>query len=105
MHTDCTPSCELRLRDGISYLHGSLTFETYPSMRSALDGLLRHGAPRHVLDVSALHHIDSAGLGMLLIASEEMRRVNRTLVVRAAAGQVRRVLEVTRMEQLMTIEA
>ncbi|PWC52339.1 STAS domain-containing protein [Azospirillum sp. TSO22-1] len=104
MTTDGTPSCELREGDGVSYLHGHLTFETYPSMRSALDGLLRHHAPRHVLDVSALQHIDSAGLGMLLIAHEEMRRANRTLVLRAASGQVRRVLEVTRMKRIMTIE-
>lgn len=104
MDTRCSPSCELREGDGVSYLHGHLTFETYPTMRTALDSLLRHRTDRHVLDVSALTHIDSAGLGMLLIAHNEMQRANRTLVLRAACGQVRRVLEVTRMKRIMTIE-
>lgn len=104
MATTCTESCQVRRRDDISYLHGRLTFETYPSMRETLDGILQHRAPRHIIDVSALQYIDSAGLGMLLIASEEMKRANKTLVLRAAAGQVRRVLEVTRMDMLMAIE-
>ncbi|WP_448188311.1 STAS domain-containing protein [Azospirillum sp. sgz301742] len=104
MDTASTQSCHVRRNDDISYLNGRLTFETYPSMRATLDGILRHRAPRHVIDVSALQHIDSAGLGMLLIASEEMKRANKILVLRAATGQVRRVLEVTRMNTLMVIE-
>lgn len=40
-------------------------------MRATLDGLLRHRGPRHVIDMSALQHIDSAGLGMLLITIED----------------------------------
>ena len=99
-----TQFCQVRRQDDVSYLHGRLTFETYPSMREALEDILCHCAPRHVIDMSALQHIDSAGLGMLLIASEEMKRANKLLVLRAASGQVRRVLDVTRMGTLMTIE-
>lgn len=85
-------------------LRGRLTFNDHAKLRALIREMLQTRAKRQVLDLSALEFVDSAGIGMLLIAREEMSNVDKLLVLRAAAGQVKRVLTVAQLNKIVAIE-
>lgn len=85
-------------------LRGRLTFNDHAKLRALIREMLQNKAKRQVLDLSALEFVDSAGIGMLLIAREEMANADKQLVLRAATGQVKRVLTVAQLNKIVTIE-
>jgi anti-anti-sigma factor len=58
-----------------------------------------------VIDLAKVEFIDSAGLGMLLIARDEASKASRQLTLRGPQGQVKRMFAVTRFETLFAIES
>ena len=85
-------------------LRGRLTFNDHAKLRALIREMLQNKARRQVLDLSTLEFVDSAGIGMLLIAREEMANADKQLILRAAAGQVKRVLTVAQLNKIVTIE-
>ncbi|CAO3372570.1 MULTISPECIES: STAS domain-containing protein [Azospirillum] len=85
-------------------LRGRLTFNDHAKLRALIREMLQNRAKRQVLDLSTLEFVDSAGIGMLLIAREEMANADKQLVLRSAAGQVKRVLTVAQLNKIVTIE-
>ena len=86
-------------------LRGDLNFQDHPTVKKMLDELSGANRKKWVLDLSGLSSIDSAGIGMLLIAKDEGDKVGAKLTLRAPEGNVRRVLELTRIGDMMTITA
>lgn len=85
-------------------LSGRLVFSENRTFRSVVEDLSDHSGKSLVLDVSDLEFIDSAGLGMLLIAKEEAEKFRMPLVVRGAKGQVKEMFEISSFDSIMTIE-
>lgn len=85
-------------------LRGRLTFNDHAKLRGLIREMLQLSGKRHVLDLSALDFVDSAGIGMLLIAREELANAEKTLVLRSAQGQVKRVLTVAQLSKIVAIE-
>ncbi|HYD97959.1 MAG TPA: STAS domain-containing protein [Alphaproteobacteria bacterium] len=85
-------------------LSGRLTFNDHAQFRALIRAMIGHPARRQVIDLERLEFVDSAGLGMLLIAREEMANIESTLVLRHPQGQVKRVLGVARLSQIIAIE-
>ncbi|NUB13796.1 anti-sigma factor antagonist [Azospirillum brasilense] len=85
-------------------LRGRLTFNDHAKLRALIREMLQNKAKRQVLDLATLEFVDSAGIGMLLIAREEMANADKQLVLRSAAGQVKRVLTVAQLNKIVTIE-
>ena len=85
-------------------LRGRLTVNDHAKLRALIREMLQNKAKRQVLDLSTLEFVDSAGIGMLLIAREEMANADKQLVLRSAAGQVKRVLTVAQLNKIVTIE-
>ncbi|WP_448204446.1 STAS domain-containing protein [Azospirillum sp. sgz302134] len=95
---------ESKDQEAVVRLRGRLTFNDHAKLRALIREMLQSGSKRQVLDLSALEFVDSAGIGMLLIAREEMDNAGKQLVLRAAAGQVKRVLTVAQLNKIVTIE-
>jgi len=95
---------DVKEQEAVVRLHGRLTFNDHAKLRALIREMLQNKAKRQVLDLSALEFVDSAGIGMLLIAREEMANVDKQLVLRAATGQVKRVLTVAQLNKIVTIE-
>ena len=95
---------DVKEQEAVVRLKGRLTFNDHAKLRALIREMLQNKAKRQVLDLSALEFVDSAGIGMLLIAREEMANVEKQLVLRAAAGQVKRVLTVAQLNKIVTIE-
>tara|TARA_E500000318_G_C3501545_1_gene188548 strand:+ start:582 stop:887 length:306 start_codon:yes stop_codon:yes gene_type:complete len=85
-------------------LSGRFTFGDHSSFRKLIEEMRTHQAETHVLDVAAIEFIDSAGLGMLLLARDEGEKSNTAVILKGAQGQVKRMLEVARFDTLFKLE-
>jgi len=54
-----------------------------------------------IIDLSRCPRIDAAGIGMLMNLHRQMRRDGGRLCVRAPAPQIRRVLQIARVDQIL----
>ncbi len=95
---------DVKDQEAVVRLRGRLTFNDHAKLRALIREMLQNRAKRQVLDLSSLEFVDSAGIGMLLIAREEMANADKQLVLRAAAGQVKRVLTVAQLNKIVAIE-
>jgi anti-anti-sigma factor len=86
-------------------LSGDFTFNDHVAFREVAGRLLDAKHDPIVIDLSKLAFIDSAGLGMLLIARDEAAKAHRQLMLRGPHGQVERMFAVTKFNTLFTIEA
>ncbi len=87
------------------FLGGKLTMRDHEAFLTILERLRAETAPRIVLDLSGVNFVDSAGLGLLLLAREHGRERSRTVVLRRPRSHVLRLLELGDFRRVMTIEA
>jgi len=85
-------------------LQGAFTFRDHHAFRSLLDVLKAAPGRSRVLDLSQLEFLDSAALGMLLVADEEGRRAGWTLTLRRPPARIAQLLELAVFDALMTTE-
>ena len=83
---------------------GRFTFADNKAFREMVSDVREGGCRRCVFDMSKLEFIDSAGLGMLLLARDAAKDGNIGLVVQGPKGQVRKMLEIAKFENILTIE-
>tara|TARA_B100000674_G_C37945988_1_gene964931 strand:+ start:612 stop:965 length:354 start_codon:yes stop_codon:yes gene_type:complete len=83
---------------------GRFTFGDHSSFRKLIEEVRGHDSSTLVLNIAGVDFIDSAGLGMLLLARDEGEKSNTTVVLRGAQGQVKRMLEVARFDTLFKLE-
>ena len=85
-------------------LSGRLTFNDHARMRALIKEASRRDVTKVLFDLSALEFIDSAGVGMILIAREELDGHQKKLTLRKATGQVKRVITVAQLSKLVEID-
>jgi anti-anti-sigma factor len=85
-------------------MSGDFTFTDHVAFLDVMNRLLGTQNEPIVIDLSNLEFIDSAGLGMLLIARDEAGKASRHLTLRSPQGQVKRMFAVTKFETLFAIE-
>ncbi len=85
-------------------ISGELTFADYVTFREVADRLLKVNGNSIVIELSQLEFIDSAGLGMLLIARDEALKANQSVILRNPQGQVKRIFSATKFKSLFTVE-
>jgi anti-anti-sigma factor len=87
-------------------LTGPITLGSSLSLaESQVRALINGGARKIVLDLSRVDHIDSAGLGMLVYAYGSLCSRGGALRLCGVAPRVLSVLEVTRTNTLLSIDA
>jgi anti-sigma B factor antagonist len=82
-------------------LDGELDFETAPQVE---DCLRTHQGDDVVVDLEGLTFMDSMGISLLLNAFRRSRQAGHTFVLRGPTAPVTRVLEITGVDQVLTIE-
>ncbi|WP_339780826.1 STAS domain-containing protein [uncultured Thalassospira sp.] len=83
---------------------GRFTFSDHTVFRKLIDEITAQPSTTQVFDLSGIEFIDSAGLGMLLLARDEGEKNRAAVVLRGAKGQVKRMLEVARFDTLFQME-
>ncbi|MEO5337461.1 MAG: STAS domain-containing protein [Magnetospirillum sp. WYHS-4] len=85
------------------YLSGKLSFADHKKFREVVQGL-KAGNLRHcTLDMTRLESIDSAGLGLLILVKDTAKDKNLSLCIRGPKGQVRKMLEISRFGDIISI--
>lgn len=85
-------------------LSGRLTFAASVDFRAIVDRLAAGHAAEVVVNLGDTEFIDSAGLGMLLVARDAVVGRGGTICLRNARGQVARMLDLAKFEDFFTIE-
>jgi anti-anti-sigma factor len=85
-------------------LTGRLTFADHKDFRNLIGMLNEPGMKRFVFDLSGVEFIDSAALGMLLLARDTAAGRGIHVVLKGAQGQVKRIMTVANFGALFTIE-
>ena len=84
-------------------VRGELTIASGFQLPLEVADMLRAGSRRLVIDLSAVEFIDSSGLGLLLNVQRRVDQEEGRLVLVEPAPRVRRVFEITRLDQQMSL--
>lgn len=74
---------------------GELHMATAPQLAAHLTRAVRGGSDRVLVDLSEVQFIDSTGLGVLLVALRDLRRVDGRMVIVATNPTVLRLFAIT----------
>jgi anti-anti-sigma factor len=81
-----------------------LSFADNGAFRKLLEEMSASKTRHWVLNLSALASVDSAGLGMFIIAAEQARKSGLSLTLRSPGGHVRRLIELSKIDKLVPVE-
>ncbi|HEC14855.1 MAG TPA: anti-sigma factor antagonist [Rhodospirillales bacterium] len=87
----------------VASLSGRLTFQDHTSFLEIVDRLKKVGTGKLTLDLNGLEFIDSAGMGMFLLAQEKARETGARIALRGARGPVKEILSVVKFDALFEI--
>lgn len=83
---------------------GDLDLVSAPTLDQRLVELARQGSRRAVIDVADVSFIDSSGVRAIISGHQLFQKGSSTLVVRSPSGATRRLLELTGLDGILTIE-
>ena len=72
-------------------------------LKAAVDGLLRQGRDRILLDMADVSYIDSAGVGMIVSKYVSVHRHGGRLKLMRVTPRVARVLQVTKLSSVFAV--
>ena len=85
-----------------------LGLETRTTFRRAAVQLLEQlpeGSGRLIIDLSATRHVDSAGLGALMLVQRKAAERRQTVCLRGANEELRFLLVLTKLDDLFELES
>ena len=89
--------------EAVLALAGELDIQTMPAVARRLAEVLEHQPRRLVFDLRELSFMDSSGLRVFVLAHKQLAAGSR-LVVRAPNQLIRRMLEITGLDQICEIQ-
>jgi anti-anti-sigma factor len=87
----------------VAHLSGKMAFSDNVTFRSLVEKINGSGAKRCTFELAGLQSVDSAGLGMFVIALEAAKKNGWSLTLRKPSGQVKQLLALARFDKLLTI--
>ena len=82
---------------------GELELATAPRLRQRVVSLVGEGRTHIVLDLAGVDFADSVGLGVIVAALKRVRGRGGELAVSGAVPLVRRLFEVTRLDEIVDL--
>lgn len=94
------------IEDGVATvkISESLTFSCHQDFRDMLASLADKKISKCIFDISELTAIDSAGLGMFLIAKDAAAENDFCMVIKGPQGQVGSVMKLAKFEDIFEIQ-
>jgi len=65
--------------------------------------LLEEGEKKIIFDISRVHHLDSSGIGIIVMCSGKMKEAGAELRVAGAEGHVQTILEITEVGKIVAL--
>jgi anti-anti-sigma factor len=72
-------------------------------VESLVEDLVGKGSRRVIFDMTAVDYIDSAGIGMVALASGKLREGGGSLAIVAPEGRVLQLLSLTQMQNIVRV--
>ena len=85
-------------------MSGQFLFTDNELFREIVNKMNEHQGNEVVFDINHLEFIDSAGLGMLLLAKETADKKQQQVRLRGLKGQVKHMIEVSKFDALIPCE-
>lgn len=85
-------------------LGGHFTFTDHPEFREVLTHIEQAGVTSVIVDISQVEFVDSAALGMLLLANDAASKYAKKLVIRGAQGQVKKMFDMANFQSIFSLE-
>ena len=85
-------------------MSGQFLFTDNELCREIVNKMNEHQGNEVVFDINQLEFIDSAGLGMLLLAKETADKKQQQVRLRGLKGQVKHMIEVSKFDALIPCE-
>jgi anti-anti-sigma factor len=85
-------------------LEGTMDYTVTSQINGLISDINSISASRVIFDLAKVGRVDSVGLGMLHLAKDEIIGKGRHLTLRGAAGNVRRLFELTDGDSSFTFE-
>lgn len=84
-------------------LSGVLTFDDHERFKGVVESIVAAVADTVVIDMSGTKMIDSAGIGMLLLANDRADKAGKALNLAGVMGHVAKVVELSKVDQIITV--
>ena len=84
-------------------IQGVLTFDDHEKFKGVVKSITTEDAKEIVINLSETKMIDSAGIGMLLLANDRAKKVGKTVKLSGVSGHVAKVVELSKIDQLISI--
>lgn len=99
---------EIRMTDGAErtyFLSGRLSYKDNDSFKDMIADIASGRDRTVVIDIYALEHLDSFGIGLFLVARDEAERCGNRVVVRNPRGAVLRIFSLAKLDLALTVES
>lgn len=83
---------------------GRFTFADHQLFKDVLHELMTEAPAHLVFDLNNIEFVDSAGMGMWLVANEECVKKGTKIILRGIRGQVEKMVRIAKFAEFMTIE-
>ena len=90
--------------DTILVVHGDVDMATAPALWESVEEVLPD-SERVIVDLRDVDFLDSSGLSVFVRARRRLCETGGALLLRSANANVRRVLDLTGLSQMLTIES
>jgi anti-anti-sigma factor len=81
-------------------LSGKFTFADHTKFRNLLESIRKLSLRQIILHMAEVEFIDSAALGMLLLARDEASKSGKSLLISDVSGQVEKIFKLARFDTL-----
>lgn len=85
-------------------LRGKFTFADNSAFRPVIESMTDPAISQVALNLSGVDFVDSAAMGMLMLAHDEAQKNNKTFRLHGVAGNVKRIFDLARLDQLFMYE-
>ncbi|WP_323761983.1 STAS domain-containing protein [Maricaulis sp.] len=94
------------VRDGrlVVSISGMLTFDDHEAFRRVVSEIADCQEAAVELSLATTKMIDSAGIGMLLLAKDKAAKSGKFLCLSGVKGHVAKVVELSKIDQLIPVE-
>ena len=82
---------------------GEFTFNQYPAFRKAIDEALEGKPEKVTIDLAQTDYIDSAGLGMFLVAQERSKKENWEFAIANPRERVSQMFQLVKLNTIIDI--
>ncbi|MCC6141021.1 MAG: STAS domain-containing protein [Nitrospira sp.] len=80
---------------------GQFNFGTRKEFTAALEKVKQAGSGHVILNFKGVAFVDSAAIGLLALAAQQFKNINRNLSLVGAQGTVKQVLNLAHIEQMI----